>query len=248
MSESIALNIDCMEYMKTLPDNAFELAVVDPPYGDGKGGTAQRFGGMFGAIYGENTRAPRHTTATKGRAVARTGGGWAKKLDENKKIIAWDIAPKEEYFTELFRVSRNQIIWGGNYFSLPPTRCFLILRKTNIPENFSMAMCEYAWTSFNDNAKVFDINMQNQIGRFHPTQKPIELYEWILTRYAHEGDRILDTHLGSGSSRIAAYNLGFDFVGCEIDKEYFDKQEERFARHTAQTSLFVEGFDEQSLL
>ena len=84
--------------------------------------------------------------------------------------------------------------------------------------------------------------------RFHPTQKPVALYEWILTNYAKEGDRILDTHLGSGSSRIAAYNLGFDFVGCEIDKEYFDKQEERFARHTAQTSLFVEGFDEQSLL
>lgn len=102
-----------------------------------------------------------------------------------------------------------------------------------------MAMCEYAWTSFNDNAKVFDINMENQIGRFHPTQKPVELYERIYRRYAKEGDKILDTHLGSGSSRIAAYNMGFDFVGCEIDKEYFDKQEERFAVHSAQANLFL---------
>lgn len=100
-------------------------------------------------------------------------------------------------------------------------------------------MCEYAWTSFNDNAKVIDINMQNQIGRFHPTQKPVELYEWIYSRYAKEGDKILDTHLGSGSSRIAAYNMGFDFVGCEIDKEYFDKQEERFTAHSAQANLFL---------
>ena len=155
-----------------------------------------------------------------------------------KKIVAWDVAPKEEYFQELFRISRNQIIWGGNYFSLPPTRCFLIQRKTNIPDNFSMAMCEYAWTSFNGNAKVFDFNMQGQPGRFHPTQKPVELYEWILTRFAKEGDKILDTHLGSGSSRIAAYNLGFDFVGCEIDKTYFDLQEQRFLEHTAQERLW----------
>lgn len=211
-----AFNIDCMEYMKTLPDNAFELAVVDPPYGDGmksfKRADKSRFGGNFDRY---------------------------KKLDESETNIAWDIAPKEEYFTELFRVSRNQIIWGGNYFALPSAKCFLILRKTNIPENFSMAMCEYAWTSFSDNAKVIDINMQNQPGRFHPTQKPVELYEWIYRHYANKGDKILDTHLGSGSSRIAAYNMGFDFVGCEIDKEYFDKQEERFAAHSAQVNLFL---------
>lgn len=169
--------------------------------------------------------------------VERTGGTWAEKF--GKKIVAWDVAPDKEYFDELFRVSRNQIIWGGNYFGLPPTRCFLVLRKKNIPENFSMAMCEYAWTSFNANAKVFECNTQGQPGRFHPSQKTVELYEWIYTRFCKEGDKILDTHLGSGSSRIAAYNLGFDFVGCEIDKEYFDKQEERFAAHTAQTSLFV---------
>ena len=113
------------------------------------------------------------------------------------------------------------------------------MRKKNIPEKFSMAMCEYAWTSFDGNAKVFECNMQGQPGRFHPAQKPVELYEWIFTRFCKEGDKILDTHLGSGSSRIAAYNLGFDFVGCELDKEYFDKEEARFEAHTAQTSLFV---------
>lgn len=99
-------------------------------------------------------------------------------------------------------------------------------------------MCEYAWTSFNGNAKAFDFNMARQPGRFHPTQKPVELYEWILTSFAKEGDKILDTYLGSGSSRIAAYNLGFDFVGCEIDREYYEKQEERFAAHTAQVRMW----------
>lgn len=158
-----------------------------------------------------------------------------------KKIIAWDIAPGKEYFEQLFRVSRNQIIWGGNYFRLPPTRCFLIWRKTNVPEKFTMAMAEYAWTSFNENAKVFDFSAVGQSGRFHPTQKPPELYRWIFQHYAKPGDKILDTHLGSGSSRIAAYDAGLDFVGYEIDKEYFDKQEKRFAEHSAQLNLFLGG-------
>lgn len=158
-----------------------------------------------------------------------------------KKIITWDVAPGAEYFEELFRVSRNQIIWGGNYFPLPPTRCFLVWRKLTISEAFSMAMAEYAWTSFNGNAKVFDFPPQGKPGdRFHPTQKPIELYAWIYNLYAKPGMKILDTHLGSGSSRIAAYNAGLDFVGYEIDKTYFDLQEERFAKHTQQTSLFID--------
>ena len=156
----------------------------------------------------------------------------------HKKIIAWDVAPEQEYFEELFRVSRNQIIWGGNYFSLPPTRCFLIWRKLTISESFSMAMAEYAWTSFNSNAKVFECAPQDS-SRFHPTQKPVALYEWIFKLYAKDGMKILDTHLGSGSSRIAAYNRGLDFVGYEIDKFYFDKQEERFERHSAQQNLFL---------
>ena len=157
-----------------------------------------------------------------------------------KKIIEWDTAPDEAYFSELFRVSRNQIIWGGNYFSLPPARCFIVWKKTNIPENFTMSMCEYAWTSFNENAKVFEASSQNQKGRFHPTQKPIELYQWIFQRYAKQGERIIDTHLGSGSSRIAAYKMGLEFVGCEINKEYFDLQEKRFQDYTAQMSIFEE--------
>lgn len=179
-------------------------------------------------------------THTHTHGATRTGGTWAEKYA--KKIIAWDVAPGKEYFDELFRVSRNQIIWGGNYFDLPPTRCFLVWRKLSISESFSMAMAEYAWTSFNDNAKVFEAAPQGTAAdpRFHPTQKPIALYSWIFSRYAKPGDKILDTHLGSGSSRIAAYDAGVDFWGYEIDKTYFDLQEERFAKHTAQQNLFLQ--------
>ena len=213
-----AFNIDCMEYMKTLPDKAFELAVVDPPYGNGGGEFSSRNGTRF--------------------------GGRFDRYDKDKKLRKksnWDYAPGEDYFKELFRVSKNQIIWGGNYFSLPPCRCFIIWEKTNIPENFSMAMCEYAWCSFNDNAKIIELSSQGITNRFHPTQKPVALYEWIYSRYAKEGDKILDTHMGSGSSRIAAYNMGFDYVGCEINKDYFEKEEERFKEHSAQLNLFLGG-------
>ena len=157
--------------------------------------------------------------------------------NSGKKIIAWDTAPKQEYFDELFRVSRNQIIWGGNYFELPKTRCFLIWRKTNVPQDFSMAMCEYAWTSFNQNAKVFEFSAVGQPGRFHPTQKPIELYDWILRNYAKPGDKILDTHVGSASSLIACKRLNFDFVGFEIDKDYYDMACKRYEQETAQMTL-----------
>ena len=213
-----AFNIDCMEYMKTLPDKAFELAVVDPPYGNGGGEFSSRNGTRF--------------------------GGRFDRYDKDKKLRKksnWDYAPGEDYFKELFRVSKNQIIWGGNYFSLPPCRCFIIWKKTNIPENFSMAMCEYAWCSFNDNAKIIELSSQGITNRFHPTQKPVALYEWIYSRYAKEGDKILDTHMGSGSSRIAAYNMGFDYVGCEINKDYFEKEEERFREHSMQINLFLGG-------
>lgn len=120
---------------------------------------------------------------------------------------------------------------------MPPTRCFLIWRKTNIPEKFSMAMCEYAWTSFNDNAKLFEHSSQSDRNRFHPTQKPIALYKWILTNYAHEGDRILDTHVGSASSLIACEELGFEYTGFEIDEEYYRKSLDRINRHKAQVSI-----------
>lgn len=147
---------------------------------------------------------------------------------------------RKKYFEELFRISRNQIIWGGNYFDLPPTRCFLIWRKLTISDQFSMAMVEYAWTSFNENAKCFEFAPQGKKTdqRFHPTQKPVELYRWIYKNYAKQGDKILDTHLGSGSSRIAAWDAGLDFVGTEIDETYFKLEEERFAKHIAQGRLF----------
>lgn len=215
--------MDCMEAMKSMPNNAFDLAVVDPPYGDGLPQfSKEKQGGGKGV-----------------RLVSRAGGHFAR-YDPDKKILAWDVAPEREYFTELFRVSKNQIIWGGNYFELPRTRCFLVWRKTNVPpEGFSMAAAEYAWTSFNENALVFEFSATGQAGRFHPTQKPVELYAWIYKHFAKPGDKILDTHLGSGSSRIAAYDAGLDFVGYEIDEQYFEKQEARFERHTAQLSLFV---------
>lgn len=152
-----------------------------------------------------------------------------------KKIIAWDIAPGEDYFKELFRISRDQVIWGGNYFQLPPTRCFLVWRKLTISQQFSMAMAEYAWTSFNSNAKVFEHVPQDNTGqRFHPTQKPVALYKWILTNYAKPGDKILDTHVGSASSLIACYDLGFDYVGFEIDEEYYRLAKKRLDEEMAQ--------------
>ena len=230
INTNVAYNMDCMEAMKQFPDNAFDLAVVDPPYGGGAtdtklhGATDGRFGNK-GSVF------------EKYREIkAERRGCGHNKYDV--KITEWDIPPTQEYFSELFRISKNQVIWGGNYFSLPPTRCFLVWRKLTISENFSMAMAEYAWTSFNGNAKVFECAPQDS-KRFHPTQKPKALYDWIYKLYAKQGMKILDTHLGSGSSRIAAYDAGLDFVGYEIDKEYFDKQEERFQKHTAQENLFL---------
>lgn len=191
---------DCMDYMRSLPDNAFDLAVVGPPYSNAGGN------------------------------VGRTGGTWAAKYGTS--IRDWDIAPSDDYFKELFRISRNQIIWGGNYFNLPPTRCFLIWQK-HIPENFTMAMCEYAWTSFDANAKLFkypSVGKKND-PRIHPCQKPIALYKWLLERYAKQGDKILGTHLGSASSAIAAYDLGFEFTGIEIDETYYNNAYARLSRH-----------------
>jgi site-specific DNA-methyltransferase (adenine-specific) len=202
---NVAYNMDCMEAMKQFPDNAFDLAVVDPPYG------LERFkhGGSVVNKYGSEK------------------GSW-----NNTK-------PSQEYFEQLFRVSKYQIIWGANNFSLPQSEYFIIWDKVN-PPDFSFAMCEMAWTNCKIPAKIFTYNSQAEsANRIHPTQKPVALYAWIFNRYAKPGYKILDTHLGSGSSRIAAYDAGLDFVGYEIDKEYFDKQEERFAAHAAQMSLFV---------
>ncbi len=152
-------------------------------------------------------------------------------------IKQWDKAPDKEYFYELFRVSKNQIIWGGNYFSLPPCRCFVVWDKLQPWENFSR--CEYAWTSFNKPSKLFAFDNRTK-GKIHPTQKPVELYSYLFRMFASSTDKILDTHLGSGSSRIAAYDAGLDFVGFEISEEYFADQEKRFNEHIAQTNLFLD--------
>ncbi|MCP3671627.1 MAG: site-specific DNA-methyltransferase, partial [Gammaproteobacteria bacterium] len=172
------LNCDCMEYMEGLEDNAFDLAIVDPPYGIGESGGAQRT-----------------------RGSKRTNG--VKKEWDNER-------PSLQYFQELQRVSMGQIIWGGNYFAdlLPASRCWLYWDKL-MGGDFSDG--ELAWTSFDKVLKKFT-KCNKSHGKIHPTQKPVKLYEWLLTNYAKEGDRILDTHLGSGSSAIAAHYAGFDFV------------------------------------
>ena len=152
----------------------------------------------------------------------------------------WDsCVPDKAYFKELERISQNSIIWGGNYFNLPPTRCFLIWDKQQ-PIGVSFADCEMAWTSFNESAKTFRMRPQNadSDGRIHPTQKPVALYKWLLKNYAKPNDKIFDSHVGSGSIRIACYDLGFDFEGCEIDKDYWQAQEDRFSKYLSQPKLF----------
>lgn len=194
--ENKTYNIDCLEYMRSLDDKAFDLAIVDPPYG----------------------LSPKSTQGSgklKGRCLNRGN------------IQQWDVAPSEEYFDQLFRVSKNQIIWGGNYFDLPPTRCVICWDKMQPWENFSQI--ELAWTSFDKPAALYRFDNRTK-DKIHPTQKPVELYAWLLRKFASEGDKILDTHLGSGSSRIAAYKLGFDFAGCEINQRYYEAQEERFRK------------------
>jgi site-specific DNA-methyltransferase (adenine-specific) len=170
-----------------------------------------------------------------GQSVVNSGGRFKKYHNKNGN---WDLqTPNDSYFNELFRVSKEQIIWGGNYFGLPPNKCFIIWDKKQ-PEGISFAMAEYAWASFDKVAQICKARTQGQELRFHPTQKPVYLYDWIFHHYAKPNDLILDTHLGSGSSRIAAHRAGLSFVGCELDKEYFDSQEKRFKEFTAQLTLF----------
>jgi site-specific DNA-methyltransferase (adenine-specific) len=165
-----------------------------------------------------------------------------KRKNEKQKHAKknWDNeAPTNIYFQELFRVSKNQIVWGGNCFILPVSYGWIFWDK-QISGDVTFSHGELAWTSFNKSLKKFVYRIQNAIElRIHPTQKPTNLYNWILQNYATPGDKILDTHLGSGSSRIAAYDLGFDFYGCELDKDYFAAQEKRFATHIAQQKLFA---------
>ena len=217
-------NEDCLPRMKEYPNNFFDLAIVDPPYGIGVGSM--------------------HYT----NGVDRAGKGVAKRRDYRHQ--EWDFRPDEEYFKELLRISKKQIIWGGNYFSdmLPPSRSFIVWDKRCLDRlTNGFADCEYAWASKGCGvARMFRYiwdgmlqnNMKDKEDRIHPTQKPVALYEWILTNYAKPGDKILDTHAGSGSSLIACENLHFKYVGFEIDKEYYDAACKRIADYTAQISMF----------
>ena len=167
--------------------------------------------------------------------ISRSGTHFIEKYD----VKNWDKeTPKDIYFTELKRVSKNQIIWGGNYFldRLGNCKCFIIWDK-KIAEDMSFAMCEMAWTSFKNGAKIYKTTA-TQLERIHPTQKPVALYKWLLDKYAKPNDKILDTHLGSGSIAIACHDYGFDLTACELDKEYFDKAMKRIKLHQSQLKLF----------
>ena len=231
MSETY--NIDCIDLMKNYDDKFFDLAVVDPPYGISAnkmsmGTNLTRTGDGYKGI----------STAQKLRL--NSGGEKLKNRALNTMNCDWDLAiPSEEYFQELFRVSKNQIIWGGNYFKLPPTRGIIAWNKNQPWDNFSQF--ELAWTSFDCPAKLFTYSNRggaNLETKIHPTQKPIFLYDYCFKNFAKEGMKILDTHLGSGSSRIAAQKQNLNFVGCEIDKSYFDAQEKRFKDFNSQVLLF----------
>jgi site-specific DNA-methyltransferase (adenine-specific) len=199
-----------MELMARYPDNYFDLAIVDPPYGINMG-------------------------------MGHKGS--EKRGDKNKyKTFAGgdNSIPTKEYFNELMRVSKNQIIWGANYMTefLEPKASWIIWDKKQ-PENFSMAMAELAWSSFGSPMKIYQKRIVGADNvRVHPTQKPVALYKWLLDKYAKPGDKILDTHLGSGSIAIACHDYDFDLTACELDKEYFDKAMERIKNHTNQTKLF----------
>ncbi len=208
-------NEDCLPAMRGMKDKQFDLAIVDPPYGIG---------------------------------VAKTGkvGGWKCAKVSEYKPSDWDKdTPSNDYFKEIQRISKNQIIWGGNYFlnHLTATPCFIVWDKDNTG-NF--ADCELAWTSFQTATRKFKFtwngmiqnNMKEKEHRIHPTQKPVQLYKWLLQNYAKEGDKILDTHLGSGSIAIACWDMGFDLTGYEIDKDYYDAAVNRLENHKRQMQLF----------
>jgi site-specific DNA-methyltransferase (adenine-specific) len=212
------LNGDCMDYLRSLPDDAFDLAIVDPPYGIGESGDRNKSRGKL---------------ATAKDYKAFSGG------DKS--------APDPEYFVELSRVSKNQIIWGANHFAdrlvSPSSPCWIVWDKQTGESDF--ADCELAYASFKTAVRKFTFRwsgmlqgcMKNKEVRIHPTQKPVKLYEWLLSNYAKEGDRILDTHLGSGSSAIAAHYAGYEFVGIEMHPDYYASAIDRFQRETSQMSF-----------
>ena len=202
-------NEDNMKLMARYEDNHFDLAIVDPPYG----------------IMNKTKR-----------------GSQRSPHKYKKRAELWDVKPNESYFNELKRVSKNQIIWGGNYFTefLYPTQSWIFWSKHQPVDNFAKG--ELAWNSFDKPLQMFDypyygfVNSENN--RTHPTQKPVKLYEWLLMNYAKEGDKILDTHLGSGSIAIACHNLKYDLTACELDTEYYDAAMLRLKQHQKQIRLF----------
>ena len=217
---SIVYNEDCMAVMSRYPDKYFDLAVVDPPYGIGE--SKSNF---------------------ESRGVSSEKWKRAKPKIYTKK--EWDNeAPNAEYWQELFRVSKNQIVWGANHFisKIPfDSSCWIVWDKDTSGD---YADCEIAWTSFKTSIRRIKLTWSGfrkceVVDRFHPTQKPVKLYDWVLNHYATPTDKILDTHLGSGSSRIAAYKGGFDFIGCELDKDYFEAQEKRFKEFKSQLTLAI---------
>lgn len=221
-------NADCMDAMKEFHDKFFDLAIVDPPYGIG-------------------VMTMNYTTS----GATRQGyGHMAANRRDYRKQGEWDVKPGKEYFDELFRVSKKQIIWGGNYFTdiLPPSKSFVVWDKRcsdNCRNDFSD--CEFAWMSNGMGvARIYRFlwngmlqgNMKEKEDRFHPTQKPVSLYLWLLDNYAKNGDKILDTHAGSASSLVACHRSGFDCWGFEIDKEYYTKARERLDKEKQQINMF----------
>ena len=205
-------NLDCMEGMKRYGDKHFSLAICDPPYGI--------------------------DIANMNMGVGLSSK--ASKIENRKwKQKDWDSKPPDKkYFDELFRISKNQIIWGGNYFQLPPCKHYIVWDK-QLPQGLSFADCEMAWTSFNKAPRIFRYSTYNDKKmKFHPTQKPVKLYKWLLHNYAKPGDLILDTHVGSASSLIACYDMGFDAVGFELDKDYYEASKKRLEEFMAQGRLF----------
>jgi len=200
-----------MDLMKETPDNFYELAIVDPPYG------IERF---------------KKVTNTPSEKDVH-----AKRFQRMELVN--DVKPSQEYWDELFRVSKHQIVFGANNFTMPESEYFLIWDKKQAMPNF--ARCEYAWVSMSlkKPAKIceYSIHKHNQVEKIHQTQKPVYLYEWILMNYAEEGYKILDTHLGSGSSAIAAHKMKFDFTGIELDQEYYEASVKRFKQTTSQLSI-----------
>lgn len=214
---STIYNCDCMELMKQYPDNHFDLAIVDPPYG----------------IHDKLLTSDKKQNKSNKFALMYQQKEWDKQR------------PSKEYFVELQRVSKNQVICGGNYFAdlLPASRGWAMWDKEG--DNLTVVNNELMWTSFDKSIKMFrrchglDKGFLNKDGaNIHPTQKPVKLYEWIIVNYAKEGDKILDTHLGSGSHAIACNNLGFELTACELDKDYFEASIERIKREAQQERLF----------